>query len=173
MSCGAKLEAGAKFCISCGATIKGKATPPEQPQTQQPSTQPQQQQPVPVQTLKKPKTKLIMLITAVVVIIVVLAVLFLVFLSDDTSKFVGTWTIEYLHGRTDPDLEWTFYTNGTYKSEQPGYPLIWINFELSGDRFCTSSNEYTYYHCYDYEFSNGGNKLTLSARGEDSIILTK
>jgi len=156
MSCGAELPEGTQFCTGCGTKVE--QTP---------------QQPMPIQALKKSKTKLIAIIAIIVVAIIVVAVLFLVVLGNDTSKFTGTWTVEYLVGSTNPNLEWTFNQNGTLKSEQPGYNPIWSSYELSGGRVCFKSNEYTYYHCYDYEFSDNGNKLTLSARGIDSIILSR
>jgi len=163
-SCGVGLAEGAKFCLDCGAKVEEIPAAPVQPQPQQT---------MPIQAPKKSKTKLIAVIAIIVVAIIVAAVLFLVVLQDDTSKFIGTWDVEYLEGTTNPNLEWTFNQNGTLKSKQPGYNPIWSNYEISGGRMCLSSNEYTYYHCYDYEFSDGGNGLTLSAAGNTVIVLSK
>ena len=173
-NCGAGLAEGAKFCLGCGAKVEGIPAAPAQPEvSQQQPLQSQPQQPMPIQTTKKSKTKLIAVIAIILVAIIVAAVLLLVVLQEDTSKFIGTWNVEYLEGSTNPNLEWTFNQNGTLSSKQPGYDPNWYDYEISGGRLCLSSNEYTYYHCYDYKFSNGGNSLTLSAGGDTAIVLSK
>lgn len=180
-SCGVELEKGVKFCLNCGTKAEETPASPKQPQpqqpsiTQQPPLQPQPQQPMPILTPQKSKTKLIAVITIIVVAVIVIAVLFFAVFQNntattDTSSFVGSWNVEYLVGSSNPNLVWTFNQDGTLKSEQ-GNDVIWSDYEISGGRLCISSNEYSYYHCYDYELTDGGNSLTLSARGTTSIIL--
>ena len=106
------------------------------------------------------------------VVMVVVVVLFFVLFQNDAANFVGTWDIEYLSGSSNPTGEWTFYNDGTLKIEQ-GSSDIWNDYEIINGKICLSSSEYSYYHCYDYEFTNGGTSLTLSADGTTSVELKK
>ena len=198
--CRAEVKEGAKFCNKCGNIIPEQTIPKEtekkpkdtsnvpqqnqqqiaQPSPQQP-TQPQQipatpmpvqqQTYVPVQQKKSNKKLIAIILTVVIVIVVVLLAVLL--LMGDEGKFYGTWNVEYMTGSSNPDTKWTFSENGKMESIYGTNTPISSTYEIRGGRLCLSFDEYNYYHCYDYEFSNGGNTLTLAVKDITSIRLIK
>jgi hypothetical protein len=167
INCGNKIPDNVNFCTKCGT----KTSTTQQPQ------QPSQNNPA--STLAMPvknKNKLIIpIIITIIAVIVICLVLFLFVFSNPSGKFVGVWNIEYLSGAgSDYEGTWTFYEDGQMKSVNEEYSsIIWRNYTVYNDKICLSSNEYSYYHCYDYDFTEGENKLTLSANDVESVILSK
>jgi len=175
--CGIEYSDDTMFCSNCGLQVEEKYIPPvvTQPQIIQ-----QPQQPRVMQPIKKSKTALIVGVI-VIVIVIVFIMGFLLFFSgsqDDavynSGQFVGSWDEEYQVGVSNSDSIWTFFDDGTVKIVNNQYSsVIWRDYKIHGDMICLSSNEYSYYHCYDVTFKEGENKLELSAAGVNSIILTK
>jgi len=167
INCGNKIPDDVNFCTKCGT----KTDTAQQPQ------QPPQNIPAPTPAMPvKPKSKLMIpIIITIIAVIVICVVLFLFVFSNPSGQFVGVWNIDYMTGSSSSDgYTWTFYEDGQMKSVNEEYSsVIWSNYTVYNDKMCFSSNEYTYYHCYDYEFTEGGNKLTLSAENVESIILSK
>lgn len=195
-SCGAKIKGDHNFCLNCGAQIKNKKDTSSfedqvaQPQKQQAPDQtpptpilPPQQQTGQTQAYapmppKKSKTGLIVGIVVIVVILVVLlAVVFMFFggglSAEDESDFYGTWQA------TIGDMlnyEMVFNSDNTLEYGISGYVVdigTWkvsnnklvLTIAIPGSEF--SSDE------YDYEFSEGGNKLTIKINDIDDWIFTK
>ena len=170
--CGKEFLDDVNFCDGCGvqAVIKQetpKATPP------QPIQPPVQNQIM--QYPKKSKTGLLVgLLVMVVVIVIVIVLLYFFVFQSNAGQLVGAWDEEYQVGVSSSSAIWTFYDDGRVKVANEGYSsVIWNEYEVKGGMVCLSSDEYSYYHCYDYTFSEGGNKLTLSAAGVNSIVLSK
>jgi len=102
--------------------------------------------------------------------------------DGEKNKFIGTWrTVE-----TSLDSEiWTFYSNGTIKTvssyleegeEEPSISISWSNYEIDDYKLCfTQAGEYgdNPPMCFDYEFSNGNNSLTLSYKAVVALVLSK
>ncbi len=179
-SCGVKVKEGSKFCLSCGANLLTEQSGVQD--TQSSSAQvPQYQQPIQQQTYptiqpKKSNKGLIIAIIAIIAIVVIIAIIFLLIggtLGSDASKFIGTWE-SYISGdyvadikfNSDKSLEYGIYgyslNVGTWNVQNN--KLILVITEIGTD---LTSQE------YDYEFSDGGNTLTLKYQGIDIITLTK
>ena len=183
-NCGAKLEKGAKFCPSCGLKIEEAPAAPIQPAPVVPDTNmppPQQQvQSIPqqpIQTPKKSKTKLIAII-AIIVVAVVVAVLVFMFLpgesgKDDMDKFYGKWGVEYFKDSSSNKVTWEFFQNGTLDIVFEDTNHMWYTYDLADSRLCIISDEYNYYHCYDYELKSNGNELNLKAAGITIVLMSK
>ncbi len=170
-NCGMEFPDNINFCDGCGVQLVEKQAAPiaTQPQTVQPPVQ----SPV-VQYPKKSKTGLIVVSVVVAAVIIISVLLYFFVFQSNAGQLVGTWDEEYQVGVTNSDSTWTFSSAGRVKIENNYYSsVIWNDYEVKGDMICISSDEYSYYHCYDYTFTEGGNKLTLSAAGIESIILTK
>jgi hypothetical protein len=157
-NCGAELPANAKFCVNCGAS------------TGQQSFENQA-------TLQKSRKKVFIGISAVVITVVIIAVVLLIILSGNgvlngaDSRFVGQWDQTVGTGTA---LQWKFNGDGTL---QTGYGGIMANvgtWKVNGSELCLYSGAV----CYGYEFSDGGNTLTLNIFGNSTaypfnIVLTK
>ena len=171
-NCGKEFPDNINFCAGCGVQLVVKQVAPivTQPQTVQPPIQ----SPV-VQYPKKSKIGLLVgLLVMVAVIIIVIVLLFFFVFQSDAGQLVGAWDEEYQVGVSSSSAIWTFYDDGRVKIANDEYSsAIWRDYEVKGGMVCLSSDEYSYYHCYDYEFSEGGNKLTLSAADVNSIVLNK
>jgi len=181
--CGIEYADDTMFCSNCGLQVEEKYIPPVVPQ---PQIIQQPQQPMTIQPIKKSKTPLIVGVIVVVLAIAFIMGFFLIFSGsqDDaesqndavynSGQFVGSWDEEYQVGVSNSNSIWTFYDDGTVKMVNNQYSsVIWNDYETNGDMICLSSNEYSYYHCYDVTFKEGESKLVLSAAGVNSIILTK
>ena len=87
IKCGIEIPHGAKYCANCG-----KRTQP----------------------LKK-TTKKIIVISIILIIAIITSVALFLILQDDTSKFYGTWKVEYSTGSSSIGMLWTFYENASIK----------------------------------------------------------
>ena len=171
-SCGAEVKQGYKFCLSCGAQLKGASAQPSPSQTQVPPPQDlnQPQAYTPMQP-KKTNMKLIGMLVAIIVIIIVVVAIVLIFLGGGAtdSRFVGEW--EQFSDYTS--ITWDFKSGGDLyiMSVKMG------TWSVSGDQLCISpSSEWggsTAKVCYNFEFSDNGNKMTLSILNEETLTLTK
>ena len=171
-NCGKEFPDNINFCDGCGVQLLVKQAAPivTQPQTVQPPVQ----SPVVQYPKKSKKGLLVGLLVMIVVIVVVIVLLYFFVFQSNAGQFVGAWDEEYQVGVTNSDSTWTFSSDGRVKIENNYYSsVIWFDYEVKGGMICTSSDEYSYYHCYDYTFTEGGNKLTLSVDGVNSIVLNK
>ena len=146
---------------------------------QQPPMQPHQPyygqtQPYAPMPGKSNKKLIIGVLVAVVAIVVVLLLVFFV-LGGEEGKFVGTWEVEstttespYGSDTTEGDgTKITFNSDGTTKTTSPGGYSSTGKWELKNGKLCnpeySSSDSESYYgECADYEFSDGGNTLTIT-----------
>ncbi len=175
-SCGNQNSDDDFFCQNCGRQIDGNINPSSQTPQQTPQ---QQDQPMPIYP-KKSKTGLIIGIIAIILIIFIIMAYFLFFLgsqdeenSIDKGKVVGTWNEDYQKGVSNSDSIWTFHENGDVTIVNNYYSsTITQTYKINGNMICFSSNDYSYYHCYDLSFDEN-NRMVLSAAGVDSIILSK
>ena len=187
--CGAQLTEGAKFCTSCGANIEQPSTPEKTPQTT--SSQPTNYTPMP----PKPKSnmKIIGAILAVIIAVVIVLVVVFMFLdldlggSDDNngssggtadSRFVGEWYMDTGYG----NMTYNFKSNGNLAISMYETVLGDVGtWTVSGDQLCIEFNSQwaelaggeDLSQCIDYEFSDGGNTLTLTQNGSSPTVLTK
>ena len=104
--------------------------------------------------------------------------------SVDSKKniIIGTW--ETVEDSLDNET-WTFYSNGTAKTvstyleggeEEPYILVSWSNYEIDDDKLCFAQlDEYSNDPpvCFDYEFSNDNNSLTMFFEGVVSLALSK
>ena len=168
--CGKEFPDDKNFCDNCGVQLAVKQVAPVAAQSQ--VVQPPVQQP---KGLKK--IGIIIGIVAIVAVVIVLLLYFLVFQNNATAtigQLVGEWDEEYHVGIATSDATWTFSNDGTVIIEDNNYASRIVNqFSIEGDKICFSHHDYTYYHCYDYKFSEGGSKVTLSVGGTRSIVLNK
>ena len=96
--------------------------------------------------------------------------------TTETGDIIGTWKYETLIG---DERTWTFYENGTLKwdseNDDPQEQLmkLWVNYTIDDNKLCTEISHYTNDTiCWDYRFSNDGQRLALSARG-GTLIFSK
>lgn len=194
-NCGSEVKEGFKFCLNCGRQLQSEGTegsskpneqaarttsidettsvpPPQQSMTQQ--SYPHIMQPT------KSNKKLIMVLIAIVAIVIVISVVVFVLLgSSADSRFVGEWELEGGDSFTGSTM--TFEGNGDWKMGYLGTSFKIGIWSVQGDNICLiMTNEFLDMdqllgdtQCYQYEFSNNGNTLTLSATGEDTMVLTK
>jgi hypothetical protein len=180
-SCGAKVDEVHKFCLSCGANLEsGNASNPDKPeekinQESYPPPTPTQQGYVPPNQPKSKKNMFIALI-AIIIIVIIIVVIFK-FLGGGVldNRFVGDWE-QYDDGFTS--LDWTF--NGDGSLEIMGLEIG--SWSVEGDKVCLRADEVWDEFipqgsvdkiCYDFEFSDSGNTLTLSIDDGDFTVLTK
>ena len=172
-SCGTEVKEGYKFCLSCGVQLKDASAQPPPVQTQAPPPQEagQPQTYVPMQP-KKTNMKFIGMLIAIIVIIIVVVAVVLLFLGGGgatDSRFVGEWE------------QFSDYTTVTWEFKSGGDLNIMSikmgSWSVSGDKLCiTPSSEWggsTAQVCYNFEFSNDGNTMTLSLAGVEYTTLTK
>jgi len=184
-SCGAEVKEGYKFCLNCGADLQLGSSSFEEQAAQTPTVNApiQSQQPIPQQTYgqtqgyvpiqrKKSNIKLIAAIIAIIVVVVVVLVLVFVLFGKNASNpsdFVGTWTLDSMemNGQTTPIpgvVTWKINSDGTYEATYSGstQPGTW---EIKNGKFrdtSSSSNSPFGNYSWSYQFSDGGNTLTMS-----------
>jgi hypothetical protein len=192
-SCGAKVEEGYKFCLSCGAQIQPESTTelnifegnasqtlstgitssesPQQPLSQQEHTPT-------IKSGKSNKKLVIGIIVFFAIIIVIAIVIFILSGGATDSRFVGEWII------TNGDETFgsmIFEGNGDWKISYMGTSMKIGTWRVQGDNLCfeaTNFPEGIYpsqigTQCYQYEFTNNKNTLTLYGPEEAAMILTK
>jgi hypothetical protein len=115
---------------------------------------------------------------AIIAIIIVIAIVFIVFLGGGIdSRFVGVW--EQSDNGFMP-FDWTFNSDGSLEI----MGMNFANWNVKGNQICLKMKDNELWGeyipegsldevCYDYEFSNGGNTVSLSLDGSDFIVLTK
>ena len=99
--------------------------------------------------------------------------------QDEKSRFIGAWSAELLEG-AEFEIILTFYNNGSVKTTSTiSYhgdgetETEWSTYEIKNGKMCGMSQFAGNYTCFDYEFSNGGKRLTLRYEGAPSIVLNK
>jgi len=143
---------------------------------------------------KKIKT---ILAVVVIAIIVVSALLFFVVFREEKSRFIGTWDYTMSVSEDNLTFNWTitFYENDTAKTETlvsydqgDDEGFSWNKYTINDGKLCfDSENEIPegFEHmfpnietdefskeCYNYEFSNGDETLTLTSE-EYTFVFTK
>jgi len=170
-SCGAEVKEGFKFCLSCGAQLQAEAAqlPPAAP-VPPPQNISQTQTYAPMQP-KKTNMKLIGILIAVIAAVVIVALVVFLFIGGGAtdSRFVGEWEqfSDYI------SVTWDFKSGGSLEIMD----IEAGTWSVSGDKLCVnpssqwggSSGEM----CYNFEFSDNGNTLTLTIAGVESAVLTK
>jgi hypothetical protein len=188
--CGAPLAEEGKFCTSCGASIEKSSTPAE-PNHPAPS-QPTNMTPIP----PKPKSNMKIIGAVIAVVIAVVIILAVVFLFLDINlggsngdnngssggsadtRFVGTW--DYSSGGITGS--YIFKSDGTLAISMSGVELGDVGtWSVNGNQLCIEFNSQwselaggeDLNQCITYQFSDGGNTLTLTESGSAPIVLTK
>jgi hypothetical protein len=100
-----------------------------------------------------------------------------------TGKFIGTW--KTMSSPSDNET-WTFYQNGTVKNRQfqvlddiPINSTTWFNYHVNTTDLCLSSIETSpeapsnYSECFSYKFSETMDRVTLSFKGTEFMLLEK
>lgn len=116
------------------------------------------------------KPLFIVLIIGVVLAIVIASIFFAFMIGDDggtsneKKKFLHTWELTDSSGGYSSGYEYTFYDNGTYLIEYSGgyyASTSWGDWSLNADDNTITMDGAT----VNYEFSNNGDTLELSASG--------
>ncbi len=124
---------------------------------------------------RKSNKGLIIAIIAIVVVIIVVVLAVVLLLGGSDSRFVGEWEQDSGYGMA---VTWNFKSDG--KLEVMGMEVgTW---SVSGDELClefgsewaelAGGDPSDLKQCVDYEFSDGGNTLTLTQDGVP-VVLTK
>ena len=163
--CKAEVKEGVKFCINFGAQLQAvSAAQPQQPMP--PPAMPQQTY-APMQP-KKSNMKLIGALIAIIVIVIVVVVVVVLFIGGGggSEQFIGTWDVEMTGDIVD--MQWTFNNDGTldqtidYGYETPSTTSTTWRVENNklyiGE---TSGIDLPIDTGMSYDYSNGGNKVTL------------
>ena len=175
-SCGAKVDEGYKFCLSCEAKLETENTPNPENSPEEPI----QQGTMPPAQNKSNKNLLFGLI-AIIVIVVVIAVIIIITGGSLDGRFIGEWEISSDGFET---FNWVFESDGTLKMTGMGMNIDIASWSVRGGQLCLNMKEnelfgdflpeqYVDEICYDFEFSNGENTLTLSIDGSENLVLYK
>lgn len=86
--------------------------------------------------------------------------------ESEEGDIIGTW--KYLDSILW-NMTWTFYDNRTAKildiTEEETL-IEWVNYTIDESKLCIAVSMFTNETiCWNYQFSNGGQRLTLSADG--------
>jgi len=186
-TCVAKVDEGYKFCVNCGAQLqtenntepikseeKDSAIPPQQPISKEGYTQPSQ-------PIKSKKFLLIALIAIIAITIIVAVVLILLTGGVIDNRFVGEWGIS--DGEFDT-LNWFFESDGSVKIIGSGVDIDFATWSVKGSKLCLKMKEneilgeyipeeFLDEVCYNFEFSDSGNTVSLSLDGSENLVLTK
>lgn len=110
------------------------------------------------------------------------AVMFGVF-QDDTSKFIGTWEMEPQEVGQNVSQTYIFYENGTLLSIYIDYDsnethVGWADYKVEGGKLCAKTHPHgaitdNESYCYDYEFSDGDTRMTLTTSELPTVTLIK
>jgi hypothetical protein len=91
------------------------------------------------------------------------------------SKLIGEWSGVSYYQNISVNISITFFIDNTAKQVDDHLHIHWYNFEIDNEcvklLFPELPEEYAI--CYDYEFSNNYNSLTLSNNTLDTIVLNK
>jgi hypothetical protein len=110
--------------------------------------------------------------------------------SSELNRYIGTWAaIEYPKDQTNSsallEITWTFYNNGSMKSIvnlqdntiTNESPPLWYNYALDNNELCISliidPINVTSPICYNREFSNSYNRLTLTHESGAALTFNK
>jgi len=179
-SCGTKVKEGSKFCLSCGAELQTKISGGQDTQTlsaQAPlNQQPMQQQTYAPMQPKKSKKGLIIAVIAIITIVIIIAIVLLLLggtLSGDASKFVGTWESN-IGGYSTYEMK--FNSDKSFEYGLLGYSIKVGTWDVRNNKLILAITEIgtgLTSQEFDYEFSNGGNTLSLKSQGINVMTLTK
>jgi hypothetical protein len=103
--------------------------------------------------------------------------------NSDINRFIGTWELESFPG-SDPNdtTTYIFYENGTFLSTFIDYDgethTGWGDYSVENGIICMKTHPHgaitdNESYCYDYEFSNGDTRVTLSASELPTVTLIK
>ena len=179
-SCQAKVKEGSKFCLSCGAKLQEEISGVQATQESSAQTtsyqQPMQQQTYGIMRPEKSKKGLIIAVIAIIAIVLIIVIVLLLIggtLSGDASKFIGTW--EYSIG-SDYLADIKFNSDKSLTYSISGYSIKIGSWDVRNNKLVweiTMSDIELSSQEFDYEFSNGGNTLTLISGGTNYMTLTK
>lgn len=169
-SCGAKVDEGYKFCLSCGAQLY-----PDDAKDSKTSDELNNQVP-PSQPRKSNKILLIALIAIIAIIIIIVVVLLLGGGVID-SRFIGEWEQNDSGMMT---IDWNFNSDGSLG-------IMGMNFatwSVKNNKLCFKVKDNEFWSdfipegsldevCYNFEFSDGGNTVSLSIDGSENFVLIK
>ena len=133
------------------------------------------------------------IISVVIVLIIVISLLFIVLYNDEKSRFIGNW--EYSSTENEIEiLSWniTFFNNDSAKMEYisdqyHGESVTWNKYSINNNRLCFEiSNEIPEgfenlfpdiediaEECYNYDFTNEDNTLSLTSEGITFVFIRK
>ena len=178
-SCGAKVDEGYKFCLSCGAQLHSEDTKDSETSIDQNSKVLSPQQPIKqggnTQPRKPNKVLFIALIAVIAIIIIVVVYLFTGGGVID-ARFVGEWQ----QNDDFMQINWNFNSDGSL--EMMG--MNFANWSVKNNQLCFKIKNDEFWNefipegsldevCYDFEFSDGGNTVYLSIDGSENFVLTK
>ena len=173
-SCGSKVEKEHKFCLGCGAQLQSEEQQiPIQPQ-KQPTIQGSN-----ISSMQPKKSNKILFISLIAIIALVIIVVLVVLLFTGggviDNRFVGEW--EQYDGEFIT-IDWNFKNDGSLEIMS----MDLATWNVKGNQLCIDTNEFWDQYmpeetfdevCYDFEFSDSGNTLTLSINGSEYSVLTK
>lgn len=180
--CGAKLNEGYKYCLSCGAQLQTEDTTNQDIPNQQDAQVPPTQQPISQEGYTQPsqprKSKKILFISLIAIIAIIIIVIVVIIFSGGgyrDNRFVGEWE-QSEDGMMS--ISWVFGSDGSL--EIMGMDIA--TWSVKSDMLCLKTNEFWGEFmpegsldevCYNFEFSDGGNIVTLSQNGSEYATLTK
>ncbi len=179
-SCGTKSEEGYKFCLSCGAKLQPENIDDSNKPEEKVAPAPPQQQPTaqesvtPVVKPRKSNKALYYSLIAIIAVIIIIIVIVIMFsggglFNNIDNRFVGEW-------EQDDELmpiSWNFKDDGSFEMMD----LQFGKWSVHGNQLCITPNsqwdDFSTEVCYNFEFSDSGNTVTLSIDGSETFVLIK
>lgn len=165
--CGTELIEGSKFCTACGKTVEQQPETPVQPEPEQPVEK--KQTFTPPKTKKKPRKKMVIGLLAIVAVVAIVLII-VVYLQGGPgspvvadSRFVGEWE----QNTIGSPFTWTFNSDSTFEINPPSSIMNNGTWKVTGNQLCLYNNVVN----YTFEFSNGGNILTVNKIGQNNSYL--
>jgi hypothetical protein len=137
-NCGKRNQDKDNFCINCGKSLVQKDL-------------------IKQKFHQKSKKKIYAIFATIIVLITI--VIIIIFLLG-SNNFVGTWKIiENTNNQSSVGETMTFHSDGRLTQSGSSDSATW---KVENNKFCIFTPETDAPMCFDYEFSNGDNQLTLS-----------
>jgi len=172
--CGAEVKEGFKFCLGCGAPLQEQATAPQAPPPAQPvapAAPPQQSVHPGYQPMQPKQTNMKLIFGIIGIVVAIVVIILVVFLvlgmggGGGAEDFVGAWNAEAFGGLAES--QWEFGEGNTLTiTTDYGYGEPYVEegtYSINGNKIDFEGiTSLDYLTDLTFEFSNGGNTVTLN-----------